>query len=319
MDISQGQLRARAWPKHRKRERTTAEVEREQTFANVQRVWNYYLPAGQMWMREATGPTPMLPRDMFTMMLYNRLFAVQMLNGKTIYPMPAKLDVERALDAITQTPGQTLIKTPTGWEGGQAGGGSAGFFRSNQPDPADFPLQQNGPSGNILKTAQDYGFQVRRVDSPGVGAIWSPCWTRPVPDPIFTATIGLKISNQSRDLQTRWGLIATRGDQWWGVALDSNGGANRIVAEGGANLAARAYVTPMGNCVNDGFVYVQTQCTFNRIFHRASWDGGRTWALVTDGPLTPGNTPTHVGPYIGNTGANNQAYMQAAVIFFEFS
>jgi hypothetical protein len=66
---------------------------------------------------------------MFTMMMYNRLFAVTLDTGKELWPMPARTDVSQALDVLGKTPGSTLVRGTNYWEtipGGGGGGGGRG-------------------------------------------------------------------------------------------------------------------------------------------------------------------------------------------------
>lgn len=123
VDTYRGALRVRAWPKPRGQAKTPAEKARQTKFAQIQRAYPWLAPAQVLWLRDQTENSPLMPRDVLTAMMYNRLMNFTLPNGKTLYPMPTYQDVSDALDAITQTEGETVVRGPNGWEGGVGGGG----------------------------------------------------------------------------------------------------------------------------------------------------------------------------------------------------
>jgi len=116
-DVSQGQLRVRIWPRHKKRRRTIAEKNREQWFTDAQFLSKNASPDTQKWALTTTADTPLLPRDIMTMWFAGRLFSLQNQTGKRYYPMAFLKDVSESLDVFSQTEGDTLIRGSQYWEG----------------------------------------------------------------------------------------------------------------------------------------------------------------------------------------------------------
>jgi hypothetical protein len=79
----------------------------------------------KMWI-EARSGTPILPRDIITAMLSNTLIAITLPNGRTLYPMPARIAVSEALDALSQTDGDILVRRDGIWIGEPKPGGGGG-------------------------------------------------------------------------------------------------------------------------------------------------------------------------------------------------
>lgn len=59
--------------------------------------------------------TPVLPRDIQTAMMMNRMFIIDMLDGRRLYPLTVVKDVSDALDAFGQVPGSMLVRGPELW------------------------------------------------------------------------------------------------------------------------------------------------------------------------------------------------------------
>lgn len=116
-DVSQGAERVRAWPPSKGRRRSTKQRQLEDQFRLVQLATKFMAPMAYAAIEVATRGTPLLPRDVMTMQLYNRLGGFILPDGRRLYPVTARTDVEQALDTITQTSGEVLRKTEAGWEG----------------------------------------------------------------------------------------------------------------------------------------------------------------------------------------------------------
>lgn len=126
IDTVHGKMRVRKWPRKRGKKRTPGELRTQKKFAAMQMATKYFAPrlfADLMGMVEGT---PLLPRDIMTMMLSGRLFAFILDDGKVLWPMEARTDVSDALDAIANQPGQSLIRGENGWQAFE-GGGSGGL------------------------------------------------------------------------------------------------------------------------------------------------------------------------------------------------
>lgn len=116
-DIAYGQERVRAWPRSRGPAKTKAEKAAQDKFALIQRMAAYLAPGVLAYIHKAVGNSPLLPRDVVTMMLYNRWMAFDLEDGRTLWPMVAYNDVSEALDVLTKEVGDYLVRTAGGWRG----------------------------------------------------------------------------------------------------------------------------------------------------------------------------------------------------------
>jgi len=78
------------------------------------------------WCNKQVEGSPLLPRDVFTMMMFARLYAFKLANGREIWPLTSRIDVSEALDVLGAQPGDTLIRTTDGWATQPGGGGGGG-------------------------------------------------------------------------------------------------------------------------------------------------------------------------------------------------
>lgn len=115
-DFVRGVPRVRAWPRKRGKGGTLAQRQNRDKFMNAQRATKYFSPAMYLWFMKQVAGSPLLPRDVMTMMLYNRLYVFDLDDGRELWPMPAIYDVSEALDAIAAVPGQTIVRGPDHWE-----------------------------------------------------------------------------------------------------------------------------------------------------------------------------------------------------------
>lgn len=116
-DVAFGKERVRAWPTARGKAKTKAQKEAQDKFALVQRMAAYLAPGVLAYIHKAVDNSPLLPRDVVTMMLYNRWMAFDLEDGRTLWPMTARTDISEALDIITKEIGDYLVRTSTGWAG----------------------------------------------------------------------------------------------------------------------------------------------------------------------------------------------------------
>lgn len=116
-DIAFGKERVRAWPTPRGPAKTKALKESRDKFALVQKMAAYLAPGVLAYIHKAVDNSPLLPRDVVTMMLYNRWMAFDLEDGRTIWPMTARTDVSEALDILTKEVGDYLVRTSAGWRG----------------------------------------------------------------------------------------------------------------------------------------------------------------------------------------------------------
>lgn len=117
MYVRDGQEITAAWPKKRKKNLPSKTKDQMEWFRQAQLAGKYMAPQIMFNIMEAVKGTPLLPRDIVTMMLSGRLAAFAMEGGPVYYPRVAMNDVSTSLDTITQTVGWMLVRGPTGWEG----------------------------------------------------------------------------------------------------------------------------------------------------------------------------------------------------------
>lgn len=126
IDIAHGKPRIRAWPRPRGKTTDPEQLLRQNRFGAAQRAWKYIAPEFALFVTDMTQRSPLLPRDILTMILFNRAYWDCSLTKVKYFPMPFRNDVSLSLDAITQVPGQTLVRGPDGWIGTTGGGGGGG-------------------------------------------------------------------------------------------------------------------------------------------------------------------------------------------------
>lgn len=195
LDVVGGQERARAWPKKRPGKKHPHTAEQNEWFRQAQWATKYMAPEMYWQAQQAVQGTPLLPRDILTMMMAGRLAAFVSPTGRVIWSKAVQNDVSRALDVISDVPGAMLVRGPDGWQailpgapgqalvmpaegdvpewgeggggaGGPLGGGGAdGSPQADAPLLADFPVIVN--SASIEYAQRDYG--VRIYQTTGLG------------------------------------------------------------------------------------------------------------------------------------------------------
>ncbi|MGL5733669.1 MAG: hypothetical protein ACRCYS_02290 [Beijerinckiaceae bacterium] len=124
-DVSNGAERTRAWPRKRGKSLHPKTKEQMEWFRQAQWATKYMDPKQMVIFSEMTKGTPLLPRDIATMMMAGRLFRFIVEDGRKIYSVQSQNDVSDSLDALSQTIGTTLIRTPEGWRGQPPPSGAA--------------------------------------------------------------------------------------------------------------------------------------------------------------------------------------------------
>lgn len=115
-DVSQGAERIRIWPKKRGRNVPAEQKEQMEWFRQVQWAFKYLDPRTQYMFMEATKGTPLLPRDLFTMMLAGRWLEFVLPDNRVITSVQSQYDVSESLDVLGSVVGNTLIRGPDRWE-----------------------------------------------------------------------------------------------------------------------------------------------------------------------------------------------------------
>lgn len=217
-DTVKGQLRVRAWPTARGKPKSQAQADQQEWFRQVQKAANYVAPDMMLQFYEATQGTPLLPRDILTHLLSGRALMFVLPDGRKMYPMIFRNSVEEALDAITQTPGDLLLRTEEGWRGVEFQG-SGGLEPGNAPDIATFtPWASDG----LLPTwdPTEMGYPVLHGGTyEGVRAARG--WAAPPRD----LTGDFKISARLA------GNAPSSSSKFWGIYV-GNRAANKLIVNG---------------------------------------------------------------------------------------
>lgn len=149
-DVSHGVERNRAWPQKRKKNLPEVTKDQNDLFRQYQWATKYWDPKLYKVAMEAVRGTPLLPRDIMTMIMANRLACITKTDGTRIYPMTAVRDVSESLDVITQTPGQSIRRGQEVWEPyTPSPGGGGGSFSLIQA------INITTPVPNLVFTALD--------------------------------------------------------------------------------------------------------------------------------------------------------------------
>lgn len=115
-DISNGQERTRSWPKARGKKLSPKTLEQMEWFRTVQLATKYMAPDQLINAMNATAGTPLLPRDILTMMAAGRLYYFLLPDGRKIASRPMINDVSQSLDVISDIPGTLLKRGADQWE-----------------------------------------------------------------------------------------------------------------------------------------------------------------------------------------------------------
>lgn len=125
-DMVRGVERVRAWPRKRGKSKTQQQKEQTEAFRQAQWAFKYQDAAVIETITEMVAGTPLMPRDLFLMMVSGRAFAFQHEGEPIQYSMAALQDVSESLDVIDATPGHMLVRGPQFWEGQPVPGGGGG-------------------------------------------------------------------------------------------------------------------------------------------------------------------------------------------------
>lgn len=116
-DTTRGTERNRGWPEPKGSNQTRKQLEQQEWFRQANWAFKYIDPKSQQMFTRATHNTSLYPRDIATIMMAGGLFRLLLPDGKVAWPMPAILAVSESLDALSQTPGYTLIRGIDRWIG----------------------------------------------------------------------------------------------------------------------------------------------------------------------------------------------------------
>ncbi|PIQ24893.1 hypothetical protein COW64_17265 [bacterium (Candidatus Blackallbacteria) CG18_big_fil_WC_8_21_14_2_50_49_26] len=132
--LQNGQIRIQRWPRKRKRKLHSKTIAQNKMFRAAQWLTKYLDGSQMVIAAEATAGTPLLPRDIMTMLMYGRAFGLKFNDGKVFYTMAQRRDISESLDILGSEPGYILQRGADFWtavpfSGG--GGGSGVRYASN--------------------------------------------------------------------------------------------------------------------------------------------------------------------------------------------
>lgn len=114
--VRNGQETVAAWPRKRGTNLPQSTKDRNIWFRKIQWAWKYLVPDMQTNIMNARKGTPLLPRDIWTMMAAGTFVWFVRPNGRKIFPMQAMQAVSLSLDTLSQVPGSMIIRGPQFWE-----------------------------------------------------------------------------------------------------------------------------------------------------------------------------------------------------------
>lgn len=220
-----GQAIASKWPKKQTRKARTKNAPRVDFFTKVQGMFPY-LPwwEHETWMRQS-NQGPFLPRDIYTMNAYGRLFAIEEPDGHKMYPERSLYDVSQVLDVVAQKKGQIIVRGNKYYEPIEPGDAGT-YLRSNGPgelptyEPAggggggaweppalaDFAPFITATGAQVVEAANGgIAMGLAKADPEEVHAIG-----KPFPSGLVKVTAGMRRASRSNSAG-RFGLVMTSG------------------------------------------------------------------------------------------------------------
>jgi len=117
VDVYRGQLRVRKWPRKRGRNLHPKTLAQMEWFRQANELAKYVAPQQQVLAREAAAGSPLLPRDLLIMAMAGRMFAIDFIDGRMLFPMAARAGISESLDVLSHEVGAVLVRAATYWEG----------------------------------------------------------------------------------------------------------------------------------------------------------------------------------------------------------
>jgi len=127
LDTTRGAPRARQWPRGRNIRPGSGTAERNERFRIAQQFIKYLTAREQSTVADAVKGTPLMPRDVLTMLVYIRCFQLGPGGPGTVYSMATRRDVSESLDALGNTAGFGLQRGAEFWEAVPLSGGGGGM------------------------------------------------------------------------------------------------------------------------------------------------------------------------------------------------
>lgn len=141
--VRDGQIITAKWPKKRGKSKNPKVLEAQEWFRQAQWVSKYWPAQMQAQCAEAVKGTPLMPRDLMTMIMAGRAWYWVSEQGWKVFSMAAVKDVSDSLDVISQVPGSMLWRGPSLWT--RIEPGALGTVLTSTG--ADTPPQWGAPPG----------------------------------------------------------------------------------------------------------------------------------------------------------------------------
>lgn len=151
VDLPRGSPRVRSWPRSRGTSLHPKTKNQMEWFRLAQWATKYTDPGLVVSVTKAVKGTPLMPRDILTMIAASRLCSVGLDDGRVMYPRVARGDVSTSLDLITPNPGSILYRGALDWEG--LDGGPESYVLTSQ-GPTEPPVWLPGTPEGVGQWAQ---------------------------------------------------------------------------------------------------------------------------------------------------------------------
>lgn len=158
LDTVRGAPRARQWPRGRTIAKGSPQAARNERFRIAQQFIKYLTAKEVFTVTEAVKGTPLMPRDVLTMLVYLRVMQLGPGGPGTVYSMATRRDVSESLDALGSIVGQGLVRGDEFWEQQPASGGGGGMEFSWHADsaPGINPLYPGAFQGGEYDCLQEF-------------------------------------------------------------------------------------------------------------------------------------------------------------------
>lgn len=117
IDVVRGQVRVRAWPKPRGKNRPEIQQWWSEWLRQAMALMKFAPPGEIELWRQAVKGTPVKLSDIYLASMRGTLWAIQTSDGYTLWPEQGIEKVASSLDLITQLPGGMLVRDDATWAG----------------------------------------------------------------------------------------------------------------------------------------------------------------------------------------------------------
>lgn len=114
---NRGLLVAQKWPRPRGQPKTEQHKQQVEWFRQAQQLAKRADPKTQATIRQAVHRSPLMPRDLATSLMAGRAYSLARGPRDVIRSIRAMTEVSKALDLISNSPGDTLIRGASTWVG----------------------------------------------------------------------------------------------------------------------------------------------------------------------------------------------------------